>query len=400
MIAVGLFAASCTEASPPPTELGHTDNGPVPFLAVEIPETSPSILQLTRAAAVAADQAEEAVAQAPAGNATGNPGAGHDEPIRAVQRARLKAATEVFTAAQMATIRPRSVMGVGLLPGDANEVCGVAAMIGRFGEDPAAARAFSAAEGIGVIELGDFLRSLRAGYLIDNVTVLDHRRSGDQAERFETVLATGTPVLVDADGLPRVQCRSASPLLPFRVELGEEIVETAVFADRVVSASISPDIPPSTENLVDGVFTNQPDRALGLPDRVGLSLGDATVDQADQCPFSVTLEFTDNRLVDQPGNDLQIIELGRFEPTLVFVGSDLANLRSVGQTVDEQGTIDIAAAAEPGEEMAFVRLCDGPELASEVPGSDIDAVAALSSVPAPAEDGNSNAPGPQGGGGR
>jgi hypothetical protein len=163
-------------------------------------------------------------------------------------------------------------------------------------------------------------------------------------------------------------------------ELDGQIIETNAFADRVVDAEIAQDVPSLVESSIDGVFTDDPEQVLGPPDRTALALGDDHASDPSRCRYYVTVEFVDNRLVDGPGDDLQIIELGRTESTFVSVGATRDDLRFVGEITGGTGRLDLAGVVEQGEELAFVRLCDGPDSASEVPGSDIDAVAALNSV--------------------
>ncbi len=187
-------------------------------------------------------------------------------------------------------------------------------------------------------------------------------------------------MLVDGDGLVRVRCRGGSPLLPAQVDLDGRIVDNAAFADEVANSTIADDVPNLVENSPDGLFTNDPRQALGPPNKVALSLGDDPTSSAEECRYQVTLRFVDNRLVDGPGPDLQIVELGRTESMFVSVGTELDRLRFVGEITGGTTTIDLSPIAEPDEEFALVQLCDGPDSDSEIPGSDVDAVAALNSV--------------------
>jgi hypothetical protein len=233
---------------------------------------------------------------------------------------------------------------------------------------------------------------------------------------FRSILAAGTAVLVDDDGLPRVRCRSAAPLLPAWFELDDRVLSIAAFADEVADADIGADVPSEPFTSVDGMFTDQPEDALGPPDGVAVSLGDdapgpatttgstttssAPIDGDDgddgdgptttgqasaavgeaPCRNRVVVELVDNRLVDRPGPDLLVVEQGEPEATFVAVGVTAEELRPVGAVPGGTASIDVAEVAEPGDQFAFVQLCDGPEVSSEVAGSDIDAVAALSSA--------------------
>jgi hypothetical protein len=392
LLTAGLMAglvAGCSHSSAPRTPatpvssvLSRDEPGPDPFLAAQ--PTSPGAVDPAVApllgAAVAAGDAAAAAAEPGLGRAS------DDERIRAVQRARLQAATGVFTDGHLATVRPRSVLGVGLLPGGAGPVCGLESIVSGLVTAPEGAAALATVAGIDVGDVADYLRSLRAGYLIDDEPVILHGLRNGEITAARTVLAAGTAVLVDDQGLPRLRCRSADPLLPTRFELDGTIVDAAVFADRVVAARIGPDVAAADVVSVDGRFTNRPERALGAPDKVAVSLGQQPVTgqpptDGGGCGNAVTLAFDDNRLIDGPGDDLRVVELGRFESTDVYVGLDPDHLVLAGRTTAARPSVDIASAIGPGQTVAVVKLCGGSDQGSEVPGPDIDAVAALSWTP-------------------
>lgn len=384
----GLVAACSHANAPPPpaatvsSVLSPDQLGPDPFLAAQPTSpgaVDPAVAPLLGAAVAAGDAAVAAVE--PVGG-----GANDDDRIRAVQRARLQAVTGVFTDGHIATVRPRSVLGVGLLPGGAGPVCGLESIVSGLITTPEAAAALATVAGIDTVDVADYLRSLRAGYLIDDEPVVIHGLRNGQITSARTVLAAGTAVLVDDQGLPRLRCRSAAPLLPTRFELDGAIVDAAVFADRVVTARVGPDVAAADVVSVDGRFTNRPGRALGAPDKVAVSLGQQPVrgqapTDGDGCGNALTLAFDDNRLIDGPGDDLRVVELGRFESTDVYVGLDPDHLVRVGRTTASRPSVDIASAVGPGQTVAVVKLCGGADQGSEVPGPDIDAVAALSWTP-------------------
>mgnify|MGYP000153254538 CR=1 FL=1 len=62
------------------------------------------------------------------------------------------------------------------------------------------------------------------------------------------------------------------------------------------------------------------------------------------------------------------------------VGTELDQLRFVGEITVGTTAIDLSPVAQPDEEFALVQLCDGPDTDSEIPGSDVDAVAALKTI--------------------
>ena len=149
------------------------------------------------------------------------------------------------------------------------------------------------------------------------------------------------------------------------------------FADRVISYNPC--------NGVEAPYNN-PNNALGSPDYNGVttatyvSLGNSK--NICDCG-SLVLEFVDNALVDVPGNDLYIFEVGpSVEATEVFISTD-------GQKWIDLGKYEKALRGEStfmtrsGEEFHFVKLCDYPDgetSSSPYPGPDIDAVGAIGSI--------------------
>jgi len=101
------------------------------------------------------------------------------------------------------------------------------------------------------------------------------------------------------------------------------------------------------------------------------------------CGGTLTLQFRDNALVDVPGSDLYVFEIGsNVEPTHLSISTDGKNWIKVGTIKGGLAEVDISTATTPGEQYRFVRLqdakkhCDG-----RWPGADIDAVGAIGSVP-------------------
>lgn len=142
----------------------------------------------------------------------------------------------------------------------------------------------------------------------------------------------------------------------------------ASFADEVVS--FAPGERPS-----EGVFAD-PAYALGEPDYVAtskpgfLSLG---------CNGTLVLRFTDNRVVDAPGPDLFVFEVGPMvEPTALAVSVDGEDWIEVGRIEGARADIDIAPHVAAGEAFAYVRLTNAsPQCGGRHSGADIDAVAAV-----------------------
>lgn len=145
----------------------------------------------------------------------------------------------------------------------------------------------------------------------------------------------------------------------------------ASFADHVVS--FTPGERPS-----EGVFA-EPDYTRGEPDYVAtskpgfLSMG---------CNGELVLRFDDNRLLDVPGPDLFVFEVGpAVEAMDLAVSQDGATWIEVGRIEGARSDVDIAGAVAAGESYAFVRLRNvGKQCGGRHSGADVDAVAAVGSA--------------------
>ncbi|MDX1625200.1 MAG: OmpA family protein [Wenzhouxiangellaceae bacterium] len=144
------------------------------------------------------------------------------------------------------------------------------------------------------------------------------------------------------------------------------------FADAVVR--YRPGDPAPVERAAD------PEAALGIPDvgendRAGyLTLG---------CGGVLVLAFENNALVDVPGPDLYVFEIGPdVEPTALAVSNDGDEWTRIGTISGGKAEIDLAPYAAPEAEFRYVRLVDLKSAcgSGETPGADIDAVGAIGSA--------------------
>jgi hypothetical protein len=155
------------------------------------------------------------------------------------------------------------------------------------------------------------------------------------------------------------------------------------FADSVVSF----DLHDATDVAAP---YDDPKAALGTPDYsvaddTGyVSLGN-TPDNGT--PSELVLRFDDNALVDVPGDDLYVFEIGpQVEATEVAVSPDGKTWYDLGRIEGSTRGIDLSVFSSiPKVEMRFVRLRDYPDGStspSPYGGPDIDAVGAIGSVAA------------------
>ncbi|KUL40946.1 hypothetical protein ADL22_14800 [Streptomyces sp. NRRL F-4489] len=113
--------------------------------------------------------------------------------------------------------RHTSVSGAapGLYGGSrSNASCDVEKQIRFFQGSAEKARAFAGTEGVSAAQLPQYLRSLTPVQLLVDTRVTNHGFRDGRATSFQAVLQTGTAVLVDAHGVPRVRCACGNPLTP------------------------------------------------------------------------------------------------------------------------------------------------------------------------------------------
>lgn len=146
------------------------------------------------------------------------------------------------------------------------------------------------------------------------------------------------------------------------------------FADEVVE--FLPGAPPPPKRWDDARL------ALGPPDFVS----NAADERNPSCLTlggggRLTVRFRDNYLVDVPGADLYIFEVGpAIEATNLEISPDGKSWVNLGRIEGATAEVDISGAAKPGEMYQYVRLTDLRAAASgRFAGADIDAVGAIGS---------------------
>ncbi len=130
---------------------------------------------------------------------------------------------------------------------------------------------------------------------------------------------------------------------------------------------------------------NVPGNTLGEPDYAKRKKNDPkapTNNLTLGCGGTLTLQFRDNALVDVPGADLYVFEVGPdVEPTKLSISADGKSWINAGTIKGGVATVDISKVASSGVQYRFVRLQDaGKHCGSRWPGADIDAVGAIGSV--------------------
>lgn len=193
--------------------------------------------------------------------------------------------------------------------------------------------------------------------------VLDVGFSGDETF-IEAALAQQTPAALEPSPSPST----------FRTGQGDELsfpLGERSFADYVTEHAPGGPGPAPDRPEAD------PSNVLGPPDHVR---GDNYVSLG--VGGSVTVAFTDNVLVDVPGPDLVVFEVGPvMEAFTVEISEDGSTFVEVGTMRRDEAAIDIGPVARPGARYTHVRLTDPGEHRSDRhrnnAGPDIDAVGAV-----------------------
>jgi outer membrane protein OmpA-like peptidoglycan-associated protein len=137
------------------------------------------------------------------------------------------------------------------------------------------------------------------------------------------------------------------------------------FADNIISHDLGN---PAGSNTLG---------ALGIPDMDDIDFpdGDPRI-----CNIGIngqlTLEFTNNAITDVNGPDLYVFEMGAIEPTNLEISKDGNTWINVGQIKGGTAMVDIKDFVKPNETFTYIRLTD-LDTPSQLPGADVDAVAAI-----------------------
>ena len=150
----------------------------------------------------------------------------------------------------------------------------------------------------------------------------------------------------------------------------------ASFADEVVASTAGK---PAAR---DARFSD-PSKVLGPPDYVNQQTNQKMPSSTTLgCAGTLTVRFADNALVDVPGADLYVFEVGpAVEATTLSISTDGETWTVVGDIRGGTAEVDIAKVVPAGASYRYVRLtdlkrgCGGPW-----PGADVDAVGAIGST--------------------
>lgn len=125
---------------------------------------------------------------------------------------------------------------------------------------------------------------------------------------------------------------------------------------------------------------SDPNVTLGPPAYTG-NVDDGTFYSLG-CDGTLILQFINNALVDVPGPDLYVFEVGpRVEGMRLEISTDGQDWILIGDIEGGRSEVDIAPVVGSGDTYRFVRLTDdGGDCSSNFAGADVDAVAAIGSA--------------------
>jgi hypothetical protein len=110
---------------------------------------------------------------------------------------------------------------VGLYGGSPNgAVCDRDKMVDFLEQHPAQAQAWRTVTGVS--DIGAYVNTLSPVILTHDTRVTNHGFENGGATSFQSVLQTGTAVMIDNRGIPRVRCDSGSPLAEPQSDVSEQ----------------------------------------------------------------------------------------------------------------------------------------------------------------------------------
>lgn len=143
------------------------------------------------------------------------------------------------------------------------------------------------------------------------------------------------------------------------------------FADEVVRFDVG-------DPAANHARYSEAERALGVPryaenEHAFVTLG---------CAGELVLRFSDNQLIDVPGPDLYVFEIGPdTEPTALAVSDDGEAWTRIGTIAGGKAEIDLAPYVSADESFRMVKLVDLKQACSSgTPGADVDALGAIGSA--------------------
>ena len=214
--------------------------------------------------------------------------------------------------------------------------CDTASLGNQLAADPAAARAWAAVQGIRTSDIPWYLNSLTPVVLTADTWVTNYSYRGGNAVAYQSVLQSGTPVFVDAAGVPRVVCACGNPLRP---PAAAPVGGYRIIGDRWPGYTVHNTYRVTYNNtyVTNNTIVNEAPPAPAAPNGAPvLQLIDLDTEQIVDQPAGGTLDMADEPPADTPNFFERAID----ENVAPTFGSD--------EAAREQG-LAAAGSAEPAE---------------------------------------------------
>lgn len=218
--------------------------------------------------------------------------------------------------------------------------CDVESLITFLAQDDDKASAFAQVVNIDPQELPGYLRGLTAVVLRTDTLVINHGFRDGRATPRQAVLQTGTAVLVDRFGIPRVKCDCGNPLLPPRAPDARPTLSgsrwTTFDITQIVTIVNQQEVTINEFVLIDVVTGEGFKRQPGSPPDGPV---DTAIDDLEEL-CAEDRRFCDELPEPQPENGLEVpddvvIGSGQVQVTLVWTGGEDLDLHVIDPAGDE-----------------------------------------------------------------
>lgn len=233
-----------------------------------------------------------------------------------------------------------------------NSSCDVERMINFLETNTAQAQAFADVQGIDPQTLPTYLRGLTPVVLRADTLVINHGFSDGRATPRQSVLQTGTAVLVDGFGIPRVRCGCGNPLLPPQAPTANPTLTgstwTGFDVNQIITVVNTTNINIDKFVIID-LNTNEPfEREPGLPPD---GPDDTTITDFDLfCQeFPRLCEEFPGLIIVEDGDVIDDEDL--FVPEDVIIGSGDVQVTLIWNGSGED--LDLHVIDPAGEEIAY-----------------------------------------------
>ena len=213
-----------------------------------------------------------------------------------------------------------------------------------------------------------------------NPKIESHLASGEASEKYKTFIEKKRSEAKIRTGDFQQRAQQAKEefyrLNPSWFALNETTEDTFIDSRKKMVY-----LPLGDLSFADSVVAFQPGKPEGRTPEKGLGPAQGNAKALKDCAGLgiggiLTLFFHDNAIIDVNGPDIYVFEIGIIEPTNLEISKDGVNWIEVGKIEGGTAFVDIADHVRPGETFNYIRFTD-LDTWSDVPGADIDAVAAI-----------------------